>query len=121
MTQNNDLMPYVFECKIDSDVVIACFDDYVKRIDKKTIIVLDNASVQTSKKFKAKRPEWEAQGLNFYYLPPYSPELNKIEILWKHIKYYWLNFSAYENYDSLYKSLEDVLQNVGKKWYIHFE
>ena len=29
------------------------------------------------------------------YLPPYSPELNLIEILWRRIKYTWLPFSAY--------------------------
>jgi hypothetical protein len=29
------------------------------------------------------------------YLPPYSPELNLIEILWRFMKYYWLPFSAY--------------------------
>jgi transposase len=27
------------------------------------------------------------------YLPPYSPELNLIEILWRHIKYRWLGGS----------------------------
>jgi transposase len=26
------------------------------------------------------------------YLPPYNPELNLIEILWKHTKYYWRRF-----------------------------
>jgi transposase len=28
------------------------------------------------------------------YLPPYSPELNLIEILWRRIKYTWLPFSS---------------------------
>ncbi|MFL9856252.1 transposase [Paraburkholderia madseniana] len=26
-----------------------------------------------------------------FYLPPYSPELNLIEIVWKHAKYHWLD------------------------------
>ncbi|WP_354670289.1 transposase [Janthinobacterium sp. SUN073] len=26
------------------------------------------------------------------YLPPYSPELNRIEILWKQAKYFWRRF-----------------------------
>jgi transposase len=33
-----------------------------------------------------------AQGLFLYYLPPYSPELNRIEILWKQAKYFWRRF-----------------------------
>ncbi|RZF23460.1 hypothetical protein EVC45_44425 [Paraburkholderia sp. UYCP14C] len=27
-----------------------------------------------------------------FYLPPYSPELNLIEIVWKHAKYHWRRF-----------------------------
>jgi transposase len=27
-----------------------------------------------------------------FYLPPYSSELNLIEIVWKHAKYHWRRF-----------------------------
>jgi len=27
-----------------------------------------------------------------FYLPPYSPQLNLIEIVWKHFKYHWRRF-----------------------------
>ncbi|WP_415873359.1 transposase [Burkholderia ubonensis] len=27
-----------------------------------------------------------------FYLPPYSPELNLIEIVWRHLKYRWRRF-----------------------------
>ncbi len=30
------------------------------------------------------------KGMQFYFLPPYSPELKRIEILWKKMKYEWL-------------------------------
>ena len=39
------------------------------------------AIIHTSKKFKAKIDEWEKFGLHLLYLPPYSPELNPIEML----------------------------------------
>src|SRR5690242_7682951 len=39
-----------------------------------------------------KRRQWEQQGLYLYYLPAYSPELNRIEILWKQAKYFWRRF-----------------------------
>ena len=29
------------------------------------------------------------------YLPPYNPELNLIEILWKHAKYPWRAFTSW--------------------------
>ena len=39
--------------------------------------------------------------LTIYPIPPYSPELNIIEIVWRKIKYEWLPFSAYESFISL--------------------
>ncbi|MBC6474874.1 MAG: transposase [Hormoscilla sp. GM102CHS1] len=35
--------------------------------------------------------------VNNFYLPTYSPQLNIIEILWRFIKYSWLNTDAYES------------------------
>ena len=55
------------------------------------------------------------KGLTIFYLPTYSPELNIIEILWRFIKYEWLNIDAYESWKSFVKAVEDVLQGVGGK------
>lgn len=43
----------------------------------------------------AKIQEWEEQDVFIFFLPPYSPELNLIEILWRRIKYNWIPFDAY--------------------------
>ena len=32
---------------------------------------------------------------------PYSPQLNLIEILWRFMKYEWIELNAYESWDSL--------------------
>jgi transposase len=32
-----------------------------------------------------------------FCLPPYSPELNLIEIVWKHAKYRWRRFVTWTN------------------------
>jgi transposase len=55
-------------------------------------VVIDNASIHKGEAMDSKRRRWAAQGLYLYYLPPYSPELNRIEILWKQAKYYWRRF-----------------------------
>src|SRR5437667_1700649 len=54
-------------------------------------------------------PSWKKQGLIIKYLPPYAPELNLIEILWRRIKYTWLPFSAYACLNALIEALEDIL------------
>ena len=47
--------------------------------------------------------EGKERKLTIYPIPPYSPELNIIEIVWRKIKYEWLPFSAYESFLSLKK------------------
>ena len=96
-----NLTPVIIEGIVDSEVVIHCFDNFCETITKPTYVVIDNARIHTSAKFKAKRLEWEEKSLYLYYLPAYSPELNLIENLWRFIKYQWLPFSAYLSFGNL--------------------
>tara|TARA_X000001036_G_scaffold382037_1_gene374473 strand:- start:9 stop:1007 length:999 start_codon:yes stop_codon:yes gene_type:complete len=120
MQENNSLEPYVFEGKVDSTVVLACFNDFVKRISRKTVVYLDNASIHTSEIFKDQLKEWEKEGLFVKFLPKYSPELNRIEILWRFIKYQWLPFDAYAGMRHLRIALDKILANFGSEYCITF-
>jgi transposase len=60
------------------------------------------------------------KGLEIFFLPTYSPQLNLIEILWRFIKYQWLEISAYESYSALVEAVEDILTNFGTKYTINF-
>ena len=51
------------------------------------VIVADNYSVHHAAAVKDATPELEAAGVSFCYLPPYSPELNPIEPVWRQVKY----------------------------------
>ena len=64
--------------------------------------------------------EWKQKDVLIYFLPPYSPELNLIEILWKRIKYQWLDFDAYRSFQNLKEKLNFVLNNFGEKYDIKF-
>ena len=111
---------YVFDGSVTSEVVIACFDKFAEKLTKKTVVLIDNASMHTSKAFLKNIEKWEAQNLFIQNIPPYSPELNKIEILWRKIKYEWLDFSAYESFSALKKALNDILANIGQDYRINF-
>ena len=88
LTPSNRFESVSFNCSVDTDIVIAVFDHFAKQeTNKKRIVILDNASMHTSNDFLAKIPKWEKLGLFIKYLPPYSPKLNLIEILWRFIKY----------------------------------
>ena len=105
---------------VDSEIVIACFDQFCTTINKKTIAIVDNASMHTSGEFKDKLGEWEENGLTVKYLPTYSPELNLIEIVWRFIKYNWLPLSAYLSFKNLKKELQKVLDGIGSEYRITF-
>ena len=120
MNRKNDLHAYMFEQSIHTGVVVACFDAFCHTLTKKTVVVVDNASIHTSDDFADRLPYWKQQGLIVKYLSPYSPELNLIEILWRRIKYTWLPFSAYECLNALIEALEDILSHVGSKYQITF-
>lgn len=118
--EDNHLEPFVFESSVNSDVVIACFDEFAKTIEKKTVVVIDNAPTHTSLAFQEKIKEWEKEGLFIKQLPAYSPELNLIEILWRFIKYLWMPFSAYRSFETLIDAVENILRGVGSKYRINF-
>ncbi|WP_193427141.1 transposase, partial [Hymenobacter lapidarius] len=60
------------------------------------------------------------QGLTFCFLPPYSPELNKIERLWRHCKQYWLTPADYVCDRTLAERVAYVLKHVGTEYTIIF-
>lgn len=111
---------FVFEDSITSSVVVSCIDWFANQITKRTILVIDNASTHTSDEFNSHIEEWEENGLIIYRIPPYSPELNIIEIVWRKIKYDWLCFGAYKSYATLKQELFDVLSNIGESHKIAF-
>lgn len=112
---------------VTSDVVIEFFNQFAaqhatgcEKALKPCIVILDNASMHRSKAFKAQWDTWAAQGVLIHYLPPYSPELNLIEILWRKIKYSWLPLAAYKSVARLKAELLTVLNEVGEKHRITF-
>lgn len=120
-TKNNHLFSKTTITKVDTQVVIDFFNDFVNQITKTTVVILDNASIHTSKLFKAEIEKWEKLGLQLLFLPPYSPELNKIEILWKHMKYHYHKLEAYLSFDNLHKHVKNLLAGFGTNYDINFK
>jgi transposase len=123
LSRNGTLKSYIANGRVDSDKIIEVFNDFTSTLTKPTVVILDNASYHKSKKFKAELSKWSNRGLTLLYLPPYSPQLNIIEILWKFMKYYWIEYTAYLSYDNLLKYVKKIFANYGTKegqYYINF-
>lgn len=73
------------------------------------VIVLDNYSVHRSAVVKEILPTLAAAGVTFFYLPPYSPEMNAIEPLWRHIKHEDMPVRSYATADALKTAVDAAL------------
>lgn len=120
MTRSNRLEAYVSQQSITSDVVIACIDTFFAKVNKRTVIVVDQASIHTSDAIQDKLEEWAQRQIEIFQLPSYSPQLNLIEILWRFIKYEWIEVSAYHSWQSLVEYVQKVLRGFGEAYVINF-
>ena len=66
--------PAPFEGTITSAVVISCFNWFSNQIEKRTVVLIDNAPIHTSDEFNNFIGEWKEKGLIIYRLPSYSPD-----------------------------------------------
>jgi len=51
------------------------------------VVVLDNAGLHTSHVVRRAQRDLAAAGVYLYFLPPYAPELNEIEPVFRQVKY----------------------------------
>jgi len=105
---------------INSQFVIDCLDQLAQSIKKPTVVVLDNAPWHTSKLVKSKLDDWVKKDLFIFYLPPYSPHLNMIEIFWRKIKYEWLKPSDFVHPQNLKNAVLNIFKNYGNLFNINF-
>lgn len=73
------------------------------------VVVLDNYSVHHSQVVKAALPALTAAGVRFCHLPPYSPELNPIETVWRHAKHHDLPERSHATDTALQIAVEAAL------------
>ena len=81
---------------------------------------MDNASIQKSEAFEGKQVEWAEGNVELFFLPKYAPELNVIEILWRFMKYEWIDFMAYTSWKKFVEYIETVLSGFGEEYKISF-
>jgi transposase len=121
LNRANEAYFYPHTGPIGSAEVIAALDHFADaRPHRLTLVILDNAPIHQSEAVTQCVERWLAKGVGVHFLPPYCPELNRIEILWRKIKYDWLPFSAYTSFAALKEALLDIFSSVGSKYQITF-
>ena len=82
----------------------------------KILVVLDNASYHKKKDIK-EEIERNLPNLQLYFLPPYSPDFNLIELVWHSAKEY-IAHRLFKSIDELRKLLDELLnqEKLEIKW-----
>ena len=120
VNRTNDFFYKMTKKNINSDFIIETLDEFSLNINKKTVIVLDNARVHKAKKVRELFDIWQNRGLFIFFLPPYSPHLNIIERLWKEMKDRWVRPGDYLSADNLFYAVDRICANIGKQLFIQF-
>lgn len=117
---DNFCITYESEKNIDSEFLIKAIDDFCQYVDKPTVLVLDNAPTHRATNFLEKVYEWMEKDLFIFYLPKYSPHLNKAEIYWRKAKYEWLRPTDYYSFSRYKKKIREIFNKVGVDYKIKF-
>ena len=77
--------------------------------DELLYVILDNAAYQRCKKVRNCAAELN---INLIYLPPYSPNLNLIERLWKFLRSKILANKYYDSFREFFDNVHDFLASA---------
>jgi transposase len=91
----------------------------MEHVGKPLVVILDNASVHKAKEIAPLLDVLQRKGLKLYFLPPYSPELNRIEKLWHKMKYEWMAFKSRDT-KTLEADVSEILDGFGVQYKMDF-
>ncbi len=96
-----------FERTLASDDLPCHLRDRLPPAGVPRVVTLDNAGIHTNNLVKAARPGLTKLGIYLYDLPPYSPELNRIEPVFKQVKHHEMPTRRFTTRTDLRKAVED--------------
>ena len=108
---NGDMVPLVFEGALNGELFKAYVTEcLVPNLHEGDIVIMDNL---TSHKVKGVVDPIIAAGARVIYLPPHSPDLNPIEMMWSKVKAYLRKVKA-RTKESLETAIAEALGYITK-------
>ncbi len=116
----NTLIHEATKQSVKRPAVVQFLDRVAQQADQRpTVVVLDNASIHHDIDHETLDRWLIEHRMMLFYLPPYSPELNMIEILWKQAKYHWRRFVTWTR-DTIDSEIDALLGAYGSTYQIRF-
>ena len=80
-----------------------------------TVVIQDGASFHRSHETQKHWAAWQEQGLFIFFLPPQSPQMNRIEEEWLHLKRHELSAQLFEDEYDLAITLIETIEERGQQ------
>jgi hypothetical protein len=77
--------------------------------ERPLVLVVDNYSVHTCERVQQEMAAFAAAGITLFFLPSYSPELSRIEPIWRDVKHHEMTKRSYEILGDLLRAVEETL------------
>ncbi len=118
---SNSLVHALHTGSVKRDHIATFIDNLAKHTNsgKPIIVVLDNATVHHNIDPEQIHNWIVNNKLILWHIPPYSPELNLIEILWKQAKYHWRKFTTWTK-ESLLEEVNSIFCSYGNEFKINY-
>jgi transposase len=106
-------------CTYNGELFTAFLALLRQHVGRPLTVILDNARIHTAKAIQPYLELLKTQGVTLYFLPPYSPELNRMEKLWHLMKHSWLSLKR-RDIEALEKDVGHILDNFGVDYKMSF-
>ena len=90
LLSNGEMLSAAYWETTTADVFVGLLGWLCQQVSKPLTVILDNSSIHKAKSIQPLIALLKTQGVTLHFLPPYSPELNRIERLWHEIKHTWM-------------------------------
>lgn len=87
------------------------FLSFVADLTQKVSKPLDMISIHDAAAIWPALARFEKQGITFKFLPPHSPEINRIETMWQLMKHRWLK-GEHQTKEELKRAIQHVLEHL---------
>ena len=109
-TRHHDFVSVRTTGSINAETICELIDQVAASYPGETVtLVLDNARYQRNAKVTERA---EALGIELLYLPPYSPNLNLIERVWKLVKAKCLRNSYYDSFAGFKAAIDEFIDSL---------
>ena len=119
LLSTNELFSVKLWCTTTALLFVGFLGLLLKHVGGPLLVILDNASIHKAKEISGLLELLKENGLVLYFLPPYSPELNRIERFWHKMKYELMAFK-HRTTEELEAAVDKALAGFGIEYQFTF-